>query len=577
MLLRIGRAWMRLGHVAFSRSASFQVLPSPLSSAKRPPHRLWLLLWPAGALVGIAAERSLYGWADGANWAPDLVTGWILIGCGLIGWARRPDSRSGALLTATGFVWFAPNFAAVGVASFAWVSAHLLYLYRGPLVQLVLTYPRGQPAGRVEALAVVVGYGVAVLTPVWRSELVTILLAAVMSGVAIRGYVLSTGRERRMRLLGVQATAFLAIVLVATASIRLAVPAYSADTATLRAFEAALCALSVGLLIGLVRAPWESAEVTDLVVELGEGRSATLRDALARVLGDPSLQIGFWVAEADGFVDAQGRAFTPPDPGSARSTTMVDWDGEPIAMLVHDPAVLDDPGLLDAITAAAMLAGTNARLQAEVRAHLKELVASRRRIVEAGDEERSRLERRLREGAQARLDQLAVTLQTAQRSARSPDTIERIASSESRLARTQEELLRLGLGIHPRELSEQGLAAALASLADQFQLPVELSVSEIDASLSVEACIYFVCSEALANVAKYASASHVGISVSTRQGIITVQVEDDGVGGADPDRGTGLRGLGDRVEALGGSLSVRSPQARGTRVIAVIPQGVRPA
>jgi signal transduction histidine kinase len=552
------------------------VLRSLRSLAKRSPHRLWLVLWPAGALVGIAAESSLYGWADGGNWASDLVTGWILIGCGLIGWARRPESRSGALLTATGFVWFAPNFATVGVGSFAWLSGHVLYLYRGPLVQLVLTYPRGRRAGRLEALTVAVGYGVAVFTTVWRSELATIVLAAVMIGVAVRAYFLSAGRERRERLFGVEATVFLAIVLMATASIRLAIPTYTADTATLRAFEVALCALSVSLLIGLLRAPWDRAEVTDLVVELGEGRSATLRDALARVLGDPSLQIGFWVAEANGFVDAQGRAVTPPDSDSERSTTMVDWEGEPIAMLIHDPAVLDDPGLLDAITAAARLAGTNARLQAEVRAQLMELNASRRRIIAAGDEERSRLERRLREGAQVRLDQLAATLRTSLLSAGSPETIERIARSERRLARTKDELLRLGRGIHPRELSDHGLATALHSLASEFPLPVELSVSEIDASLSVEACIYFVCSEALANVAKYASASRVCISVSTRQGIITAQVEDDGVGGADPDRGTGLRGLSDRLDAIGGSLSVRSPHGRGARLIAVIPQDFRP-
>ena len=533
--------------------------------------QLRLLLWPAAAAVGIAAEWSLYGWAHPRDWAPDLITGWSLIGCGLIGWSRRPDSRSGVLLTATGFAWFAPNFAVTSVGAIGWLSAHALYLHRGPLVQLVLTYPRGRATGRTERAAVATAYATSVVTLIWRSQLATIALAGLLVGVAAHSHVRAVGSRRRERFYALQATTFFSAVLGAAAAVRLAAPGQEAEEGTLRVYQAALCILSFGLLAGLLRAPWQRAAVTDLVVELGETRSGTLREAIARALGDPSLQVGYWLPESGGFVDSEGHPLRLPEPGSERSMTMVERDGEPVAVLVHDPAVLGDPGLVEAVAAAAKLAAANARLQVEVRARLTEIGASRRRILDAGDEERDRLERHLREGAQRQLDGLAETLRHARKSAASASTIEHIAQSQRQLSRTQEELHRLARGIHPRELSDQGLAAALASLAKDFPLPVSLALSTTDASPTAEACAYFVCSEALANVAKYASASTVRILVSSRPGAVVVEVEDDGVGGADPVRGTGLRGLADRVETSGGTFTLDSPSGGGTHLTAVIP------
>jgi signal transduction histidine kinase len=544
----------------------------PRWSAELAWGRVRLLLWPAAAVVGLTAEWRLYGWADPDDWAPDLLTGWTMIACGLIGWSRRPQSRSGALLAAAGFAWFAPNYAVTGVTALAWLSAHALYLYRGPLVHLVLTYPTGRAVRRLDRAAVAAGYAVAVLTPVWADQTATIVLACVLVAVAARGYVRSAGRERRMRLAALQATAVLSAVFAAIALVRLAVPAQAADAATLHGYQAALCGLSLGLLMGLLRGSWERAEVADLVVELGETRSGTLRDELASALGDPSLQVGYWVLQPAGFVDTEGRPIRVPDPGSGRSVTMVERDGQPLAVLVHDPAVLGDPGLVEAVSAAARLAAANVRLQAEVRARLAEIGASRRRILEAGDEERGRLERRLREGALRRLDQVAETLRRARRPA-AGGADERLARAEIQLAQTQEELARLARGIHPRELSERGLAAALASLARDVPLPVKLAVSGTAESPAAAACAYFVCSEALANVAKYAAASKVEVSVRSDPGGTTVEIEDDGVGGADPGRGTGLRGLADRIETLGGALTVDSPPGHGTRLVAVIPHG----
>jgi signal transduction histidine kinase len=527
----------------------------------------------AGVALGLTAEWVGFGWGDPRHWIPDLAVGWTLIGCGLIAWSRRPESRAGALLAATGFSWFVGNFAQVGVAAVAWVAAHLVYLHRGPLVQLVLTYPSGRPTLRLVWGAVAVGYAAAVITPIWDSEAATILLAGLLLGVCAREYGRAVGGARRARLIALQATAGLSLVLAGTAAARLLLPPGEVSGPSLLVYEAALCVLAGGLLAGLLVAPWQQTAVADLVVELGVARSGTVRGELSRALGDPSLEIGYWLPDRAGFVNAEGRVLSLPDPGSGRSVTVVEREGQPVAALVHDPAVLEDPGLVEAVTSAAQLAAANARLRAEVQARVEELAASRRRILAAGDEERRRLERRLYDGAEVRLRELAVTLRRGHWSASGEQTKKQIARSQEQLTRTLEELRRLAQGLHPRMLSEQGLAAALAALAKDVPLPVGLNVASTQLPQRVEAVAYFICAEALANVAKHAAAARVTIAVIAGDGRLRVEIADDGVGGADPARGSGLRGLADRVETIGGTLWVESTPGHGTRLAAEIPFG----
>jgi signal transduction histidine kinase len=528
---------------------------------------LRLLLWPAGAAVGIGAEWVSFDWHDPGDWLPDLAVGWTLIGCGLVGWSLRPESRSGPLMAATGFAWFAGNFTATGIAAVDGMSEQALYLHRGPLIQLVLTYPLGRPGGRLDRSVVAIAYAAALIPGIWGSETATFALATLIVFVAGRSYARAAGRERRMRRAALQATAFLAAVLAGTAAARLAFPTPEANDATLLVYEIALCALAIALLAALVREPWARSRVTDLVVDLGEARSGTLRDALAGALGDPTLEVGYRLG--DRYVDAQGRPLALPAAGSARTLTPVERDGRPIAVLVHDPAVLDDPGLSDALATAARLAASNARLQAEVRRQLAELRASRRRLLRAGDDERRRLERRLRETVVQRLTALERTLPGTGGAAR-------MRGAEEQLAHTLEELGELAAGLHPGGLEEGRLAESLASLVGRGPVPVELSVPDTRLPEEVATAAYFVCSEALANVGKYAGASRVRISVRAGNGRVRVEVRDDGVGGANAANGSGLLGLADRVEALGGTLEVDSPPGHGTRVTAELPL-VRPA
>jgi PAS domain S-box-containing protein len=209
----------------------------------------------------------------------------------------------------------------------------------------------------------------------------------------------------------------------------------------------------------------------------------------------------------------------------------------------------------------------------ERKQHEDEIRRSRARIVEASDTERRRLERNLHDGAQQRLVALSLVLKLAQANVEeNPEEAERLlVQASEELAQALEELRELARGIHPAVLSDRGLSAAVEALAARSPFPVDLTLVNERLPEQVEAAAYYVVSEALANVAKYADASAIAVSIDRVNGRAVVQIADDGVGGADPSRGSGLRGLVDRVEALDGHLVVESAPGRGTRIRAEIP------
>jgi PAS domain S-box-containing protein len=215
------------------------------------------------------------------------------------------------------------------------------------------------------------------------------------------------------------------------------------------------------------------------------------------------------------------------------------------------------------------------RLNHELQARVEELAASRARIVTAGDVERRRLERNLHDGAQQRLVAVSYSLRTAlaQLESDPPGARAIVAEAGDELALALGELRELARGLHPAVLTERGLRAAVETLAARAPLPVEIAeIPDQRLPEPVEAAAYYLIAEALTNVAKYADASAVRARVTAVDGNVVVEVSDDGVGGADPAGGSGLRGLADRVEALGGSLEVVSPAGAGTMLRAEIPQ-----
>jgi signal transduction histidine kinase len=330
------------------------------------------------------------------------------------------------------------------------------------------------------------------------------------------------------------------------------------------------------MLAGLLRARLARVHVGELVVHLEQTPVDGIRDELARALGDSTLELGLWLPERSAYVDAAGSPLDVPEDGPQRAVTWIEHEGRPLAVLVHDPSLRDEPKLVEAVAAAARLALVNARLHAEVRAQLETVQESRARIVTAQDEERRRIERDLHDGAQQRLVALALELRSAQRALGDqgdPDVDRLLATTADELQVAVEELRELAHGIHPGTLTQAGLASALEALAARMPIPVTVDAIAERLPPEIEATAYFVASEALANVVKHAHASHAAVRATRANATLVIEVSDDGVGGADTRAGSGLHGLADRVEAHGGRLSVDSVRDSGTRVVVEIPCG----
>ena len=536
------------------------------------------VLVPAAVALGVAAEWTvLYrGPLEEAVTAQavrlavaDFVVGLALVVCGVAAWFWRSGSRIGPLLVAAGFAWFLGTFAGSSIDAAAEVGAVFVTLHRGPLVHAVLSYPTGRLGGRAERLVVAISYVAAAIPDVGENAEATIVVAALVAVTAAWSFVRATGPQRPARATAAAAAVGLAATLLAASLASLAGAGGGASRAILWAYQVVIVVVAVGFLFGLLRRGWTQATVTGLVVELGDvPEEGTLRARLAVALGDPSLAVGYWISDEHGYFDEAGRRVRLPEPGSDREVTIIQEAGEPLAALVHDAGVLEDRELVGSVAAAARIAVSNVRLQREIRRQVDEVEASRRRIVEAADLERRRLERELREGAERRLANVErVVADSAGDGARAPLFAEALAE----IGRARAELQEFAQGIHPRVLTEGGLAAALADLSRRAPVPVELAAPAERVPVALEAAAYFVCSEALANIGKYSGASKAEIDVSLDADRLVVAVRDDGVGGAALEKGSGLRGLADRVEALGGRLTVDSPPGKGTSLVAELP------
>jgi signal transduction histidine kinase len=513
-------------------------------------------LLPLGLALGLAAE-----WASSDRLGlelADLAVGWLLIGCGLVAWERRPESRVGPLMALAGGTWFLGNFWAVA-----------LYLHRGPLVHLHLSYPTGRLPTWLARVVVGAAYVTAAVEPLARNDWLTLALSGLVALAAVQVFMGTSGPARKAGGPALAAALAFAAVLALGALSRLG--DWGSTDAVLLTYDAVIACVAVGLLVDLLRGRWADAVVTGLVVDLGApGDVGTLRAKLARALGDPSLVVGYRLPETVGFVDDAGQPVDLPQEGSGRAATAIVDDGQQVAVLVHDEALLADGRLLESVAAAARIAVANARLQAEAQARATELEASRRRIVEAADAQRRRLEQELRQGAERRLANVAAVLADERRTSLDGESI---GALESELEEARNELREFAHGVHPTALTSEGLMPTLAQLAKRLPLPVEIhgEVGRLPAPL--ETALYFVCSEALANVAKHASASRVSMDVRATAERVVATITDDGIGGADPASGSGLRGLADRVEALGGRLEVHSAPGNGTRIVAELPVG----
>ena len=297
-----------------------------------------------------------------------------------------------------------------------------------------------------------------------------------------------------------------------------------------------------------------------------------VRDSLAEGLGDESLTIAYWLPEREIFVDDDGHEVQiSAATASGRVWTPVEHDGKLIAAIIHRPD-LANTDIVQTAGTAAVLQLENERLRADLKARLDELRASRARIVEVSDAERRRLERNLHDGAQQQLVALALQLRLARNKTTDEESAKLIDGALEQLDQALSELRELARGIHPAILSDRGLDAAVKALAERQPLPTEVEF-EVKHELepSVEATAYFVVAEGLTNIGKYAGAELATVRVRERDGELEVEVSDDGCGGADASKGTGLHGLEERLRALDGTLAVESKPGEGTRLLARIP------
>ena len=340
--------------------------------------------------------------------------------------------------------------------------------------------------------------------------------------------------------------------------------------AVLAALAIASAIVSVAVLDGLA---WPLRTVERRLISPRSAPSGSVRESLAETIGDESLSIVYWLPERQDFVDERGLPVELPEVDSGRTWTDVERDGGRIAAIVHDADLDTPPDVVREAAAAAAPALANQRLQVGLRARVEELRASRARIVEAGMEDRRRIERDLHEGAQQHLVALSLELQMLRsRISDDPDALRILDASVEKLNAALAELRELARGIHPAILTHRGLDGAIESLIDRTQLSVDYE-NELDERLSpaAETAGYFVVLEALSNALEHAGVTHASVRVRPEPNGMLVEVEDEGVGGADPGSGSGLRELQDRIAALDGTLTVVSPAGGGTRVTARIP------
>jgi signal transduction histidine kinase len=518
---------------------------------------------------------------------------------GLVAWLRRPDSRLGLLMIGGGCAAGLSALQLTHVDGLYTIGAVFDVLPAALFLHVCLAFPDGRLRSGFEAALITAAYTAAIGLQLAKMSvgvfgphnLLTIApsvsLAKAISHVQLLSLsvfclvgigVLAArrwhaGRPRRHSL-GLLIDSFaVGLVMIAVLFVVGDLFGGAAFQPIQRATLLVIGISPIVFLAGLLDARLARAAVGDLILELqAEPAPADLRDSLAHALRDPSLTLAYWLPDFEVYVDLDGRPVTVPDE-EARTATRIDRNGSQVAVLIHDGALDDEPELLEAVGAAAGIALENGRLHAELLARVDELRGSRARVIEAGLKERQRLERNLHDGAQQRLIALSLELGLLQEGLSGDGEVgRRLDEARREIATSLEELRDIARGLHPAVVSGHGLHVALEQLAARAPVPVRLNV-EVEERLpeSLEVTAFYLVSESLSNIGKHAFAKSATVDVARANGQVVVEVVDDGVGGADTERGSGLRGLADRVEALEGRLRVWSPGGGGTRLRAEIP------
>ncbi len=529
------------------------------------------------------------------------------IGTGVVALLRRPGNATGLLMAAIGFLWLVGDLYWIPGALAFTIAATFALFYGTVLAHLALAFPSGRLPGGFERRVMVGLYAWMLVNNLvrmlffdphaegcagcpanlllvvhdpgverWRNDVSSYLDTAVI--VAVGAVIVRHWWRRTRATRYVIAPVLFAYLVTREVADDFVTLSPAGARIVYEFMPAGLAVWPLVFLVGLLRTRLDYARVGALLPQLaGQVAPGRVRDALAATLHDPQLELLYWSPITDGYVDLDGHPREPvASPG--RTVAPIGGEGGPLAVMLVDEIVLQEPALLQAAGAMARLALENERLQAEVRSQLVQLRSTTARLVEAGQDARQRIERDLHDGAQQRLLALSMTLGQAR--ARAGDGADPrlrafLDHAADDLQQAITELRELARGIHPMLLTQEGLASALKALAERAPLPVEISAPSQRFPDTVESTAYFFVSEAVTNAARHAAASVVRVEVTVAGDEMSVRVSDDGVGGANPATpgGSGLLGMRDRVVALGGRMTVTSPTGRGTTVVARLPCG----
>lgn len=558
---------------------------------------LLLVIW--GLALGAIEIAVLFSGEVDPPWQVVLfpVVGWVYLAAGAVAWVRRPSNRLGAIMIVGALAWMGAGLTNTPVQSLETAGIILATVPLAVVLHLVLAFPSGRRRDTLTTATVLAAYFVGIVLQAPRY-----LLGPEASGTVLqvvdRPDLADLGRwvqhgvgallivvtavilVRRLRDTGPRQRYVLAPLYVYAIAALLWVPA-SRDLESLAVWDpltrgtvqlVALAGIPVAfaavmLLGGFAR----MGEIEELGAWLGADEHARpeLRDALATALGDPSLELAFWDMPSGAYVDAAGSTIVLPAT-AGRAAVEVTVGRRRVGAIVYDVTLIADPEPVRSAGRVVAVALDRERLTVELRASRERLRASRARVVEAADTERRRIAHDLHDTLQTRLVLLAVEAHGlgSNASARTG-----AAALEAGLQTAIGELRELVQGLLPAVLAERGLYAAVEDLADRVPLPITLELDSQRARLPppVESVGYLVVSEALTNAVKHAHARELRLRIERTNGQLAIEIEDDGIGGAGGGAGSGLTGMLERVEAVEGLLSVRSPPGGGTHILAEVP------
>lgn len=559
----------------------------------------------AAALIAVI-EFALYpGSGAGPVWVLGLFTvaGLVYVAAGLVAWWRRPSNGLGAIMAGGGLSWLAVALANTGRDVLAAIGIVLATVPLAVVGHLLLAFPSGRLRRGAARRVIVAAYFAALVLQVPLYLFVSQaspggmlavtnspalasagswLQRAVGGALGVAAAVILAARLRRAppaqrRVLLPLDVYGIAAVLLTPLTLDVIQPAAGMSADAAAAMQVIVLALvPVAFTVGMLRGGFaRTGEIQELAAWLGADAASrpSLEAALAKALGDDSVRLAYWVPGQHGYTDAAGRPLAMPGAGSGRSAAEISLDGRRIGAIIYDAELTGDPDLVRAAARVAAIAVDRQRLTAGLLASQQELRESRARLVTAADAERRRIALNLHDGLQTKLVLLALE---AQRLAGQPGAGPAAAGAATALRRRIDaaaaELRELVHAVMPAPLIERGLRAAAEDLADRMPVPTRLEVG-VDGALpdAVSATAYFVVAEGLANAVKHAKASELGVRIARDQDMLLVEVHDDGVGGAAPGGGLGLRSLADRVDTLGGRLLVASPAGHGTSLRAELP------